>query len=488
MDQSTLKSISRRAFLKSSAALGAFTILPSYVALGNRSSAGIGPNDKVNLAIIGVGNRGFDVTRALYGTGLCNVVALCDVDMEGKHTHASRYIFGVTDTPPAVKKGEQLPKRAPHKARGFTDFRKMFDSMADEIDAVLIATPDHAHFCATMLAMSLGKHVYVEKPLAHTFGQSERLIRMAAKHPNVVTQMGNQGHSGANYFQFKAYTEAGLMKGVERVTGHMNLGRRWYGWDVNTKEYPSQPAPNDLDWDQWRDAVAEVNPYSNQLHPGNWRGWYNYGSGCFGDWGPHCLDTPHRFLELGLPTKVSAVQQSGVNPHQLIYPKASTVEFDFAARSADLPACKVTWYEGSDNQPYLEGEYTDDGKPEKLKTPGKVIYTKDLVFKGGHHGEPLQVVPRAKYMDIRSSLPRFPQKNSNHHTNFLLACKGEEESRSPFSVSGPLSQVFNLGMIAQRLNGSITFDPKLKQITSSSAANALIDPVPRKGWEQFYYL
>ena len=205
--QNSPSSISRRGFLKSSVAVGALTILPSYIALGNKSASGLGPNDKINLAVIGIGNQGNRDRLSLLNSGLCNVVALCDIDLEGRHTLAARYAHQITPLPPlepsAVGETPQPQPKTYAQAQAFTDFRVMFDQMADEIDAVLIATPDHSHFAATMLALSLGKHVYVEKPLAHTFGQTERLMRMAAKNPNLVTQMGNQGHSGANYFNSK---------------------------------------------------------------------------------------------------------------------------------------------------------------------------------------------------------------------------------------------------------------------------------------------
>jgi hypothetical protein len=373
----------------------------------------------------------------------------------------------------------------------------MFDQMANQIDAVLIATPDHSHFAATMLAMSLGKHVYVEKPLAHTFGQTERLIRMAAKHPEVVTQMGNQGHSGANYFQFKAWAEAGIIKDITRITAHMNEPRRWHGWGPATTAYPSEPLPLDLDWEQWMDSVAMPHPYSTKLHPQEWRSWYDYGSGCFGDWGPHILDTCHRFLDLGLPESVTAVDRGGINAADLIYPESSTIRFNFPARP-NMPACEVTWYDGVNNKPELEAEYSepitnkDTGEvshgPTKLDKPGKVLYSKDLVFAGGSHGSALQIVPREKFMDMRRSLPKFSQKNSDHYENFLLACKGEEVARSPFSVSGPLTQVFNLGVLSQRFGGELKFDRATKQITNNKVAAALIDPAPRKGWDEFYVL
>jgi predicted dehydrogenase len=346
--------------------------------------------------------------------------------------------------------------------------------------------------------MSLGKHVYVEKPLAHTFGQTERLIRMAAKHPSLVTQMGNQGHSGANYFQFKAWYKAGIIKDITRITANMNNPRRWHGWGSNTTAYPREPLPAGIDWEQWMDTVAQAHPYSKKLHPQEWRSWYDYGSGCFGDWGPHILDTCHRFLELGLPTKITALHRDGVNNKDLIYPDATTIRFDFPERGPDLPACKVTWYDGVNNKPQLESEFSEPvtnketgevtSGPTTLKQPGKVLYGKKLTFQGGSHGSPLQIVPREKYRDMRDQLPKFSQKNSNHYANFLLACKGEEEARSPFSVSGPLTQVFNLGVLSQRFGGELIFDRNTKQITNNKDANTLLDPAPRKGWEEFYAL
>jgi predicted dehydrogenase len=468
---------SRRDFLKSSVAFGALTILPSYIALGKQSSTGLPPSERVNVALVGIGNRGNRNWAACMKTGLCNIVALCDVDLKGAHTQAAQKRFS--------------------RAQTFTDFRKMFDTMADAIDAVIVSTPDHAHFAVTMLAMSLGKHVYCEKPLTHTFGQCERIMDLATR-SGVATQMGNHGFSGPNYFQFKAWREAGLIKEVSRITAHMNQPRLWYKWKPQDDTFPNDAVPDGLDWDQWMDAVATIHPYSTKLHPKNWRAWYDYGSGCLGDWGPHILDSSHHFLELGLPTKISAINPDENNRSEFIYPKSSTICFNFPQRGPDLPACTVTWYDGTNNQPTLENEYcspiigsiSDKTNPQgrKLKIPGKVIYSKDFVFQGQSHASALRIVPEAKYIDIRQSLPRFTQRNSNHYGNFLLACKGEEKTRSPFSISGPLTQVLHLGILAQRLGGEIHFDRNSKQVTNNKVAQALLDPAPRKGWEEFYAL
>lgn len=486
-----IKDVSRRHFLKTSAAYGTISFLPSAVALGAKSGQ-LPPSERVNLAVVGIGGRGNGVRMSMLNSGHCNVVALCDVDAEGSHTQMARYAHQVSSKPPGLKANQELPERYP-KARFFTDFREMFDKMGNEIDAVQVSTPDHSHFTIAMLAMSLGKHVYVEKPLAHSFGECERLIDLATR-SGVATQMGNQGHSGANYFQFKEWSKAGIIKDVTRVTAHMNKSRRWHPWGTGINVYPDEPIPEGMAWDVWLNS-APVNPFSGKLHPGNWRGWYDYGSGAFGDWGPHILDTCHRFLKLGLPSKVTAVKRQGLS--QLVFPMESTIQFSFPERMG-MPACDITWYDGQQNVPAVEEEYgelVDDKvsgrksrKPVELKSPGKIIYSKELVFRGGSHSSPLTILPKEKYMDMRRSLPTFPQKNSNHYENFLLACKGQEKTRSPFEVSGPLAQVFNLGVIAQRLGGALEFDRKSKRFKGNKIANAMLDPAPRKGWEEFYRL
>lgn len=454
---------SRRDFLKASAALGAWSILPAWAAYGSESSAGLPPSERVNLAVIGVGNRGRAVMNRMLESGLCQVVALCDVDFKGEHVRES------------FAEHPEVPR--------FQDFRRMFDRMADQIDAVLIATPDHAHFCATMLAMSLGKHVYVEKPLAHSFGQYTRLMAMEQK-TGVVTQVGNQGHSGGNYFQFKAWSEGGIIKDVTRIDAHMTLERRWHGWGTDVTAFPEEPMPEGLDWEQWIDSARE-GPYSTRLHPQEWRSWYRYGSGAFGDWGPHILDTCHRFLDLGLPEKVTAVERRGINQAGLIFPQASTIRFEFPARG-EAPPCVVTWYDGNGNQPEIDLSAAEGLEPLATDTPGKIIYSKDLVFQGDSHGSVLRIIPRGKMMEMRSRLPRFSQRNSNHYENFFLAIKGQEAVRAPFSVGGPLGQMFSLGVITQMLGGSIDFDRETGRILNYPQASSLMDPAPRAGWEEFY--
>ncbi len=446
-----LPSVSRRQFSKALAASVAYSLIPHRV---------LGANEKVNVACIGIGAQGANDAKEIGKSSLTNVVALCDVALGSAYT-------------------SEICAKYP-EAKQYKDFRKLFDEMGKDIDAALIAVPDHTHFPISMLAMSQGKHIYVEKPLAHTFQEVELMMAAERKY-GVACQMGNQGHSGPNYFQFKAWTEAGIIKDVTRVDAYMNASRRWHKWTFDA--YPTdETCPDTLDWDLWL-ATAPDHPYSKYLAPGNWRSWFDFGNGAFGDWGPHILDTIHQFLELGLPTEVEAVYRDGAK--QFIFPLASTIRFHFPERG-EKPPVDITWYDGVKNRPPRPPELEAE---RKIEDCGKIIYSKELVFKGTSHGSPLRIIPEAKMKELGDKLPKTRGKNSSHMGNFLLACKGEEQTRSPFAVAGPLTQVFLLGVLAQRFGGKLLFDPKTKQITNHEIANQLlVGPPPRKGWEEFYKL
>lgn len=472
----------RRKFLKNaitfSAAAAAFpTIITKSVSAARVPQRKlVSPNERVNLACVGIGAQGGSDLRQFASSGLCNIVALCDTDM---------------GAPATLKSIESFPK-----VPRFNDFREMFDKMGNEIDAVQIAIPDFAHFPVAMLAMSLGKHVYVEKPMGRTFNEVQ-LMMNAAKKYNVVSQMGNQGHSGANYFQFKTWVEAGIIKDVTAFTGHMNSSRRWHGWDTKITSYPAgEPVPQTLDWDTWL-CTADEHEYHHDYVQGQWRCWYDFGMGALGDWGAHIMDAVHQFLDLGLPYEIDPVKVTGWNP--FFFPQSETLVYKFPARG-DMPPLDLTWYDGQDNIPPLPKGYgtnvdsdpnippPSNGplQPAKL-SPGKIMYSKDLTFKGGTHSATLSIIPSEKAKEMQSKLPEVPRSPSNHYENFLLACKGQEEARSSFDIAGPLAQVFNLGVIAAQLNTKLLFDRQKKIITNHPLANQmLVGKAPRKGWEQYY--
>lgn len=453
-----MNQINRRDVLKTSAMASAIAIGMPELASGN-----VAKNDQLNLAVIGCAHRGAAIGGEAVKHKLTNCVALCDV------------------VPSRAEGFQSKMKGKCDQAEMFDDFRKMFEKMGDKIDVCTIGVPDHAHFPIAMLAMSMGIHVYVEKPLAHTFEECELLIAAEKKY-GVKCQMGNQGHSSGQRLQFQSWVENGIIKNVRKVDACMNRGRRWHPWG-DVQAFPeAEQAPEGMNWDVWA-GTAPKRPYSKKYDPGNWRGWYDYGNGAFGDWGPHTLDTIHRFLKLGLPNKIRAEKID--KPNKYIFPHGTTIAFDFAERGPGMPAMTINWYDGVKNRPP-----TEEGV--KIPSCGKAIYSDDLTFVGGTHNGELKIVGGKKKNEVSASLPEnaASETSTNHMDNFLKAAAGQDPyCNSSFAVSGPLTQVFMLGCIAQRLGVDLEFDPQTKQITNHSQANALLKGnLPRKGWEAYYKL
>ncbi|TWU46936.1 Gfo/Idh/MocA family protein [Rubripirellula reticaptiva] len=453
-----MQNIKRRQFLAQAATVSAVaTTLPSF-ALGQNVGG-----DKINLAVIGCSNRGGAIGSEAIKHPLTNCVALCDV-VPSRANGLKKKMDGQCDD-----------------ALVFDDFREMFSQMGDKIDACTIGVPDHSHFPIAMLAMSMGIDVYVEKPLAHTFEECELLIAAEKKY-NVKCQMGNQGHSSEQRLQFESWVDAGIIKNVRRVDACMNNGRRWHPWG-DVKDYPSaEKMPEGMNWDVWA-GTAPKRAYNTKYDPGNWRGWYDYGNGAFGDWGPHTLDTVHRFLKLGLPHQVRAVSID--KPNDLIFPHGTTIAFDFKERGPDMPEMTINWYDGVKNRP-------PSSKDVKIGACGKAIFSDDLTFVGGTHSATLSIVGGDRLSDVKGNLPELPasETSTNHMDNFLRASAGlDPYCNSSFAVSGPLTQVFMLGCIAQRLGENLEFDAVKRQITNNARANDLLKGnAPRQGWEEYYKL
>lgn len=463
---------SRRDFIRKAATLAVVT------GPAARAFAAGGVNSKVNLAFIGIGNRGNQVAHEFARfRDLFNVVALADTEMGHARTLDTLKLF-------------------PQAAR-FTDFRKMFDAKAKELDAVVVCTPDSGHFPAAMMTMGLGKHLYIEKPMAHTFREVELMIQSARKH-KVITQMGNQGHSGPNYYQFRALAQRGFLNDVTRIVAHMNMARRWHKWNgkIPPEAFAAQPLPAGLDWETWLGQNPWHDYNVNYLN-GDWRCWYDFGNGALGDWGAHIFDTAHEFLDLGLPEQVEVRNVTGHTDK--VFPMNATVVFKFPARDK-LPACDIEWYEGRTNLPDLPKGYgelkaatdipssgNETYKEIKSLPPGKEIYTKrGLVLKGGSHSSTLELVGE-KDAQVEAILKDFPTGQPDHYKAFVLAIRGEAKNNSPFELAGPLSQVMCMGCIAQKLNRSFRFDRTTKRIVNDPVADAMLDgPAPRKGWEAFY--
>lgn len=471
----TRSKLSRRRFISSTSAAFGFTFLPSYLALGKKDSEGrVPPSQRMNLGCVGVGGRGTAVIKGLTSAGNAIPVALADVD-------SAR----------SVEIATQFPK-----AKQFTDFRVMFDEMGDDIDAVSIATPDHTHFAIAMEAMRRGKHVYVEKPLTHTFHESE-LLMQAEKKYGVVTQMGNQGHTSGGASQFQQMVAGGVAKDIHKIEAFFrpfnHPGIWFYYDDKRIADYPKAEAiPDTLDWDLWC-GPKEMKGFNSLYHPLRWRAFHLYGSGIFGDWGAHILDFAHDFLKLGLPTRVDALE---MHDHgQVIFPTFSKLAMKFPARGEGMPELDLIWKDGFGCQPEVDEKYWDkpaDGTAAthpKLRSIGATLmHRKDgkFVIHRSSHNAPSTLLPRVtmkEYLEVMK-VPKVPDQ---HQESFVQACLGNGKTTSPFSISAELTQLLHLGITCQFLNESFDFDRKTKKIVGNAKAQAHLDgPEPRKGWEDYY--
>lgn len=456
----------RRKFLKGSAASAfSFTFIPAYLTSARaQNNPKRPPSQRINLGCIGVGGRGGSVISGLSKKGNAVPVALCDVDHE--------------------RAGKML--KAHPDAKRFHDFREMFDKMGKDIDAVSVATPDHTHFTATIQAMSLGKHVYVEKPLTHTFEEAEMLMK-AEKKFKVVTQMGNQGHTSGGSEQFKRMLAGGVVDDVVKVEAWKSPGLWFMDAGKRIKGYPNaQPIPESLkSWDLWC-GPCEMKDFSSMFHPFDWRGFHLYGGGMFGDWGCHIIDFIHHYLDLGFPTKISPKELADYN--KISFPLSSHIELEFAGRGDKKPPVHMVWKAGGDFAPKVDAKYVGSGKAPKLGGAGTLLHRKqgDYLVHRNSHGSTSRLISAKKHDDLKAALdtkgPKF-----DHMESFVQACLENGSTDSPFSVGGTLTQVLNLGMIAEYLNVDLQFDSKTKKFVGNDEANALLSgPAPRKEWAGHY--
>jgi predicted dehydrogenase len=425
--------LSRREFIGITATAAAgFTILPNHVISGLGHKA---PSDKLNIAGIGIGGKGKVNLRNMVGQ---NIVALCDVDWD----YAA----------PVFKK---YPK-----AKKYKDFRKMLEQQKD-IDACVIATPDHTHVHPAMMAMSMGKHVYVQKPLTHTVWESRKLAQAAGKY-KVATQMGNEGHSSDNVRKLAELIWNGTI-------GEIREAHAWSDrpiWPQGLKKPEnSMDVPDYLDWDLFI-GPAEYTPYHSDYHPWSWRAWWDFGTGALGDMGCHILDTVFYSLKLKYPTHAQA---SSTTVFSESAPNASRVEFTFPARSSltnlNLPEVKVTWHDGGLQPP--RPKEMPAGK--SLATNGNLfIGTKGKIWCNQYASEILVLPTDMNYSEppeMVKRIPDHPLGGGRHEMDWVRACKESPENRrkpaSDFEYAGPLSEMVLMGNLAvrlQKLNKKLEWD------------------------------
>jgi predicted dehydrogenase len=457
----------RRTFLKTTSAASALAF-PAILRAQGGSPDTASPNNRLNVAIIGAGGRG---GAAVQGVKDENVVAICDVDED----RANASIRSAAEKFPA--EGERL-KAAPR----FSDYRKMFDALGNKIDAVTISTPDHTHFPAAMTAMALGKHVYVEKPLSHTVWESRELARVA-REKKVVTQMGNQGHAGEGCRVLKEWVEAGVLGEVREVVSWTN--RPFFPmWREPVGSY-KQPdhskfvpvVPKSLNWDAWL-SVAKERPYDPSYMPGlKWRGWWDFGTGAFGDVACHIMDGAYWALNLGAPTAVEAMSAGATD---LATPYASLVTNYFPARGA-LPPVKYTWSDGGLMPPLpAELELGRDLPSEA----GTLLFGSKATVLCSFYYDSVRIIPETKMREMSSGLPAktIPRVQGGPFAEWLRGCKGGPKPGSNFDYSGPFTEAVLLANVAIRSRRRIEWDAAAMKVTNVPDANQFITKEYRPGW------
>jgi predicted dehydrogenase len=368
------------------------------------------------------------------------------------------------------------------KAKRFKDFRVMFDKMADKIDAVIIATPDHVHFAATMAAMQLGKHVYVEKPLAHNIWQL-RTLRKAAQHYKVITQMGNQGHATMGIRYVKEWYEAGILGNVKEVFAWFDgPAFKPTGYFLKPDNYPpkEEQIPAGLDWDLWLGPTA-VRPYSHFYLPRFWRGWYEFGNGELGDWACHTLDAPFWSLDLGMPVSVDSILRTPASLPEGFVSDQSVLKFEFEARG-NKPPVTLTWHEGG-----IKPENRPEWGLKELPGSGMIMVgDKISLMTGGRPNDPKLLLPEAEWQQFTKNLPKetIPRVEGGPMAEWLRAIKGDGPMPgSNFEYSARLTEMAALGVLSQRFNTRIEYDAVNMKVTNHPEYDVFIKEPVRKGWE-----
>jgi len=415
-----------------------FTIVPSRIFAEP-------PSNKLNIAGIGVGGQGGGDINNVSSE---NIVALCDVDEE--------------------RAGGTF-KKFPN-AKVYKDFRVMLDKEAKNIDAVVIGTPDHVHAPAAIRAMKMGKHVYVEKPMAHTIREAREMTKVA-REMKVVTQMGNQGHAGEGLRLTYEFIHAGAIGPVREV--HVWSDRPIWPQGIERPK-DEQSVPPTLDWDLWL-GPAPQRPYHKAYVPFNWRGWWDFGCGAMGDMAVHNADPAFFCLDLDAPSAAEA-ETSGVNNET--FPKWQIITYYFPAKG-DRPEVKVVWYDGKKMPPEpaeLEGRQLGDNGILFVGDKGKILC-------GGWSGPP-RLLPESRmkeYQRPEKTLPRSP----GHHREWIIACKERDPKKAlaGFDYSGPFTESLLVGNLAVRLGRKIQWDSKNMKAVNEPEADKYINKQYRKGWE-----
>lgn len=436
----------RRRFLKTGAAAAtSFMVLPNWV-VGSSPS----PNSRVNIAVVGVGGRGINHVDAYEGE---NIVALCDVDE--KRAAAS------------FAKHPDVPR--------FRDFRVMFDKMGDRIDAVSIATPDHMHYPIALWALTLGKHVYCEKPLVRTVWEARHLKAVAAE-AGVVTQMGNQGHTYEGLRYIQEWTQAGLTGRVKEV---MHWSNRPI-WPQGELQRGDAPVPATLDYDLWL-GIAPKKPFDPEILPFHWRGWKDYGCGAIGDMACHIMDASYTGLGLDRPV---AVEASASGHHVETFPQSETIRYTFA-RPEDGSPLTVTWSDGGRlpdlgqvpgvPEDFFAERVDGQGRVRRSNANGTFIVGENGTLWTDTYSATVKVFPETYFQQLRGdgALPpkTLPRVKGGPFREFVDAIRNGETAGSDFQYAADFTETALLGIVALEAGERIEYDGAKGRVTNLKEAD-----------------
>lgn len=457
--------LTRRAFLAATTTTAVATAAGAQPNTAEVVPGKTSPNEKLNLAAIGSGGKGMgDIMRCGEKD---NIVALCDVDYD--------------------RAAECFYKNP--NAKQFRDYRNMLDELGDQIDAVTISTPDHTHAPAAYMAMKMGKHVYVQKPLTHTVAEA-RLLKNVAEEMGVVTQMGNQGHSGNGVRELCEMLWSGAIGQVKEA--HVWTHRPV--WKNQGVDKPLDPArcPENMDWDRWI-GTAPWRPFGLGYAPHDWRAWRDFGGGALGDMACHIMDPVYMALKLvdSPEYTVEVVEQQGRNTET--FPIMSTIKYTFAARG-DMGSVDVYWYDGHWADPATgERVYNRPKRPagipeeEELGDGNRngsfLIGEKGIITQGEYGGNP-RLMPAASMLDYTKpepTLPRIPDED--HYQEWVNAIKEGRKACSDFSYAGPFTEMVNFGNLVVVSGKKLHWDNVKGEVTNVKNAKEIVSKEYRKGWE-----
>lgn len=449
------KNITRRDFLgRSATAAAAFMVVPRHV-LGGPGY--LSPSDTLNIGCVGVGGKGSSDIRSVSSE---NIVALCDVD----DTQMARFLKSKRNDPQHIEMY--------NKANKYRDFRIMLEK-GKQIDAITVSTPDHTHAVIAMMAIKMGKHVFVQKPLTHTIKEARMLAR-AAKKAKVVTQMGNQGHAGEGGRLINEWIWDGAIGDVRTVYAWTNRPIWPQGIDA-PKEIPS--VPSTLDWNLWL-GPAPFRPYHPAYAPFSWRGWWDFGTGALGDMGAHILDHPYWALKLEHPI---SVQASSTRFTKDSYPVAEIATYEFPARGK-MPPVKLTWSDGGlmpPRPPELE-----EGRMMGDEGGGALFIGDKGILMCSTYGRNPRLVPESRMKEYKrpeKSIPRSP----GIQKEWIEAIKAGKKSTTDFEYSSSLTETMLLANLAVRMKGhnkKLLWDGKKMEVTNLPEANKFLHKEYRPGW------